>query len=305
MNIGVFLGVLSGAILSGTSILYVSLGEIVGERSGIVNLGLEGIMLVCASVSFLITYETGSPYLGLIGAIVAGGILNLFFGLLVVTFGTNQLASGLALMFFGFGLSSLIGNSYVGRMIKGLDKMSLPFLQALPKIQAHHFRYDLLVFLAAPIAVLIWWLLFHTKWGLGVRAVGEDPNTAYSSGRNPVVFKYQALILCGLLTGLGAAHLSIAWTLTWSEHMTAGRGFIAIALVVFANWHPVRAIFGALLFGGGVAFQLFLQAAGVSVSPFLLDIIPYILPLIVLSIWGGKRRSSAPASLGRLYKGAE
>jgi simple sugar transport system permease protein len=140
---------------------------------------------------------------------------------------------------------------------------------------------------------------------LGLRAVGENADTAYASGRNPHLIKYQALFFGGMLAGLGAAHLTLAYTLNWTEFMMGGRGFIAVALVIFSKWHPIRAIAGALLFSGAVAFQLLLQASGVDLSPFLLDTIPYLLTILVLIIWGGSRRHSAPASLGRVYMGTE
>jgi simple sugar transport system permease protein len=161
------------------------------------------------------------------------------------------------------------------------------------------------MYVVIPTAVFVWWLLFRTRWGLGLRAVGENPDAAFASGRNPRLIRYQALFLGGLLSGLSAAHLSIAYTMTWNEHMTAGRGFIAVALVIFSKWHPLRAIAGALLFSGAVAFQLLLQSSGVQVSPFLLDTIPYLATIIVLIVWGGTRKQSAPASLGRVYHGAE
>jgi len=162
-----------------------------------------------------------------------------------------------------------------------------------------------LIYLSVPAAVLVWWILFRTRWGLGVRAVGESADTAFASGRNPRRIRYQALFVGGLLAGLGAAHLSIAYAMNWTEYMTAGRGFIAVALVIFSKWHPLRAIAGALLFSGAVAFQLLLQSSGIQISPFLLDTIPYVLTLVVLIAWGGTRRHSAPASLGRVYQGTE
>jgi len=155
------------------------------------------------------------------------------------------------------------------------------------------------------MAILVWWLLFRTRWGLGLRAVGENADTAFASGRNPLLIRYQALFAGGLLAGLGAAHLSIAYTMNWTEYMTAGRGFIAVALVIFSKWNPLRAIVGALLFSGAVAFQLLLQSSGIQISPFLLDTIPYVLTIIVLIAWGGTRRHTAPASLGRVYQGTE
>ena len=156
-----------------------------------------------------------------------------------------------------------------------------------------------------PTAILMWWLLFRTRWGLGLRAVGESPSAAYAAGRRPEWLQYQALGLAGLLGGVAGAHLSVALTLTWAEGMTAGRGFIAIALVIFAKWNPLWAVGGALLFGGAEGLQLQLQAAGADVSPFLMNMIPYLLTLLVLIVWGSNRQSAAPAALGRTLVGVE
>jgi len=305
MNLLSILGVFSSAIFSGTSLLYTTLGETIHQRSGIVNLGLEGIMLISASAGFAVTSLTGNPYLGVTVAMLTGGIVNMILGFLVVTRRANQLASGLALMFFGFGVSAFIGKPYVGAKINALPRITLPGLDNLPILYSSLLKFDILIYMAVPMAFLIWWLLFRTRWGLGLRAVGESADTAFASGRNPFLIRYQALFLGGMLAGLGAAHLSIAYTMSWSEYMTAGRGFIAVALVIFSKWHPLRAIVGALLFSGAVAFQLLLQSSGVQISPFLLDTIPYILTLIVLIAWGGTRKQAAPASLGRVYQGSE
>jgi ABC-type uncharacterized transport system permease subunit len=305
MSLLSILGVFSSAIFSGTSLLYTTLGETIHQRSGIVNLGLEGIMLISASAGFAVTSVSGNPYLGVIVAMLTGGIVNMILGFLVITRRANQLASGLALMFFGFGVSAFIGKPYVGAKINALPRITLPGLDNLPILYSSLLKFDILIYMAVPIAFLIWWLLFRTRWGLGLRAVGESADTAFASGRNPFLIRYQALFLGGMLAGLGAAHLSIAYTMSWSEYMTAGRGFIAVALVIFSKWHPLRAIVGALLFSGAVAFQLLLQSSGVQISPFLLDTIPYILTLIVLIVWGGTRKQAAPASLGRVYQGSE
>lgn len=305
MSLLSILGVLSSAIFSGTSLLYATLGEVIGQRSGIVNLGLEGVMLVSASCGFAVTFMSGNPYLGVLAAMLVGGLLNMILGYLVISRQANQLASGLALMFFGFGLSALIGKSYVGAKITGLPRILLPGLSDLPRLYTSLFQFDFLIYLAVPVAVFVFWILFRTRWGLGLRAVGENADTAFASGRNPRLIRYQALFAAGLLSGLGAAHLSIAYTMTWAEYMTAGRGFIAIALVIFSRWHPLQAIAGALIFSGAVAFQLLLQSSGVAISPLLLDTIPYIVTIIVLIAWGGHRKHSAPASLGRVYYGSE
>ncbi len=305
MSLLSILGVLSSAIFSGTSLLYATLGEVIGQRSGIVNLGLEGVMLVSASCGFAVTFMSGNPYLGVLAAMLVGGLLNMILGYLVISRQANQLASGLALMFFGFGLSALIGKSYVGAKIDGLPRILLPGLSDLPRLYTSLFQFDFLIYLAVPVAFFVFWILFRTRWGLGLRAVGENADTAFASGRNPRLIRYQALFAAGLLSGLGAAHLSIAYTMTWAEYMTAGRGFIAIALVIFSRWHPLQAIAGALIFSGAVAFQLLLQSSGVAISPLLLDTIPYIVTIIVLIAWGGHRKHSAPASLGRVYYGSE
>jgi general nucleoside transport system permease protein len=299
------LGVLSSAIFSGTSLLYTTLGEVIDERAGIVNLGLEGVLLVSAASGFGMTYLSGNPYLGILVAMLAGGLMNMILGYLAVTRKANQLASGLALMFFGFGLSALIGRPFVGEKIQSMTRFLLPGMQRLPLVYSSLFKFDILIYISIPVAILVWWLLYRTRWGLGVRAVGENADTAYASGRNPHLVRYQALFVGGMLVGLGAAHLSIAYARNWTEYMTAGRGFIAVALVIFSKWHPIRAIAGALVFSGAVAFQLLLQSSGVHVSPFLLDTIPYILTLVVLIAWGGNRKHSAPASLGRVYQGSE
>jgi len=240
MSLLSILGVLSSAIFSGTSLLYATLGEVVTERAGIVNLGLEGVLLISASTGFAVAAKTGNPYLGVLTSILAGGLVNLLFGYLTINRRANQLASGLAVMFFGYGLSALIGKPYVGKSIKSLPRYMLPGLEDLPLKYSSLFKFDLLIFLVIPMAILIWWLLFRTRWGLGLRAVGENADTAFASGRNPYLLKFQALLVGGMLAGMGAAHLTIAFTMNWTEYMTGGRGFIAIALVIFAKWHPLR-----------------------------------------------------------------
>jgi general nucleoside transport system permease protein len=302
---GFLAGVVSGAVHSGTPLLYATLAEIVSERAGIVNLGLEGVMLMGAVVGFAATAHTGDPDLGLLAAALAGGLFNLVFGFLVITRKANQLASGLALMFCGVGLSALLGASYIGSRIRGLEEVHIPVLSDLPVVGRMFFHYDPLVYLAVPVAVLMWWLLFHTRWGLGLRAVGENPVAAFAAGQSPPMLQYQAIFLAGVLGGIAGAHLSVGLAKTWAEWMTAGRGFIAVSLVIFSKWHPLRALAGALLFGGAIGVQLQLQARGLPVSPFLLDMLPYLLCLGVLAVWGGTRRHAAPASLGRVFQGTE
>jgi ABC-type uncharacterized transport system permease subunit len=305
MTTPLILGLLAGAILSGTSLLYATLGETLVERSGIVNLGLEGVLLIGASVGFAVAAIWGNAWLGLAAAAAAGALANLLFGWLVVTRKANQLASGLAMMFFGFGVSALVGSPYVGAVIAGLPKWRPSWLADLSWVKSTTlFNYDLLTWLAVPVAILVWWALFRTRWGLGVRAVGENPAAAFAAGRDPALLQYEALGFGGALGGLAGAHLSLSLTVTWAEYMTSGRGFIAIALVIFSKWNPLRAIAGALLFGGAEALELQLQARGSLISPFVLEMLPYLLTLVVLLVWGGSRRLAAPASLGRTFYGS-
>ncbi len=203
MSLLALLGVLSSAIFSGTSLLYATLGEVVSERSGTVNLGLEGVLLVSAATGYGVTVMTGNPFIGVLAAMLAGGLVNMVFAYLVVTRKANQLASGLALMFFGYGLSSLIGKPFIGKMITSLPRYMFPGLEDLPLRFTSLFKFDLLIYLVIPVTVFIWWLLYRTRWGLGVRAVGENVETAYASGRNPAAIKYQALFVGGLAGRFG------------------------------------------------------------------------------------------------------
>lgn len=306
MSLHFLLAVLAGAILSGTSLLYATLGETLVEHTGIVNLGLEGVLLLGASTGFAVTVATGNPWLGLLAAAGAGAVSNGLFGWLVVARKANQLAAGLAMMFFGFGASALIGAPHIGAVISGLPRWRPGWLGDLPWVRSTTlFNYEILTWLAIPVALLVWWFLFRTRWGLGIRAVGENPSVAFASGRRPERLQYQALALGGVLGGIAGAHLSLSLTLTWAEYMTAGRGFIAIALVIFSKWNPLRAMAGALLFGCAEALELQLQAQGAGLSPFLLQMSPYLLTLLVLLFWGGAHRLAAPASLGRSFYGSE
>jgi simple sugar transport system permease protein len=303
MSVSFFEGVLSNAVLSGTSILYATVGEVIGERSGIVNLGLEGVMLVGAVTGFVVTAESNNAYAGAVAAAIAGAVFNMLFAYLVIRRRGNQLASGLALMFFALGLTAIIGKPYVGKPIGGLKNLRIPILSNLPQVGHALFEKDLLVYFAIPVAASAWFLLYRTSWGLRTRAVGEDKTVAFAAGLKPQLLQYQALFVAGLLGGIGGGHLSIAYTKTWQEGMTAGAGFIAVGLVIFAAWSPIRAILGAVLFGGAVAVQLQLQARGANISPFLLDMIPYLLVLGVLMLFGRVKGRVVPAGLKDVFEG--
>ncbi len=303
MVTAIILGVVAATLASGVAVLYAALGEVVGQRAGIVNLGIEGVMLVGASVSFVVTVMTGSAPLGVAAGAGAGVIFNLVLGLLVVTRRTNQLASGLALWFLGAGISTLIGVNYTGSNIAGLGPLILPGVELLPREVARVFQQDVFVYGAFPLALLIAWLLWRTRWGLHLRAVGEDRTAAFAAGLRPDRIQYQALAIAGAMYGLAGSQLALAYTKTWQEGMTSGRGFVAVVIVIFALWRPVRAIAGALLFGGAVALGLQLQVRGVPVSPFLLDMLPYVLTLLVVLVFGRPKAFAVPMGLREVFGG--
>ena len=228
----------------------------------------------------------------------------MIFAFLVITRRANQLASGLALMFCGVGLSALLGGALRRQPDRGApgapDSRSRRACRSWARSSSGTTRSSTP---PCPSRSLVWWVLFFTRWGLSLRAVGENPTAAFAAGRDPHVLQYQALFIAGLLGGIAGAHLSLGLAKTWAEWMTAGRGFIAVALVIFSKWHPLRAIAGALLFGGAISLQLQMQALGVPISPFLLDMLPYVLSLAVLAVWGGARRHAAPAQPGACVPG--
>lgn len=298
-----FSAVSEGAVRGGASVMYASLGEVVAERAGIINLGVEGCMLMGACAGFIVTVETGNPYVGVLAAFIAGGLLASIHAFMVVTRGANQLASGLALMFLGLGLTAFFGRPYVKEQITPLKSYAIPLLSDLPYFGGVLFEHDVLTYALIPLGPALWWFVFRSRWGLWLRAVGESTEAAFAAGLNPVRIQYAAVIFGGALAGLGGAQLSLAYTSTWVEGMTNGRGFIAVALVIFAMWNPLRAMAGALLFGGAVALQLQLQARGFGVSPFILDMTPYLLTLVVLLVWAQLGRDRFPAGLNKVFRG--
>ena len=293
----------TGAVRAGTSVMYATLGEVIAQRAGIINLGVEGCMLAGACAGYIVTAESGSPYLGVLAAFLAGGLLASIHAFLVVTRGANQLASGLALMFLGLGLTAFFGRPYVNVQITPLRDYPIPFLADLPYLGPVLFDHDLLTYAVFPLSGVLWWFVFRSRWGVMLRAVGESTESAFAAGLHPARIQYAAVMFGGGLAGLGGAQIALAYTATWVENLTNGRGFIAVALVIFAMWNPLRAMAGALLFGGAVALQLQLQARGVGVSPFLLDMTPYLLTIIVLLVWAQRGRDAFPAGLNKVFRG--
>ena len=291
-------------LAAGTPLVFAALGELVTEKSGVLNLGVEGMMLVGAVTSFIVTAATGSPWLGVGAGIGAGAALSLVFAVLTLSLMANQVAAGLALSLFGVGLSAFVGLDYVSIVITGIAPLALPGVSDLPLVGKLLFGHNPLVYLSLALFAAIHWFLYRTRPGLVVRAVGESPQSAHAIGYPVVRIRYLAVMFGGACAGMGGAYLALAYTPLWTEGMTAGRGWIALALVVFATWRPWRVLAGAYLFGGVTLATFQAQAAGVSVPSQLLAMLPYLATIVVLAIISRDAvtiRRNAPASLGKPF----
>ncbi len=273
---------LYATIKAGTPLLFATLGAIIMERSGIINLGVEGLMLVGALTGFSVAYTTHSLFLGVMAAFFASMAAGAIHGFICVYLRGNQIVSGLSLTMFGIGITSLFGRSAVGLTIHGFDRTPIPLLSKIPVIGQAVFNHDVLVYFSVALVVCIHLFLYKSRWGLHLRSVGENPAAADTSGVNVNLYRFSAVLIGSGLAGIGGAYLSLAYTPFWVENMSAGRGWIAVALVIFAQWNSTRALAGAYLFGGINAVQLRMQAMGTSLSPHLLMMLPYIFTIIVL-----------------------
>jgi simple sugar transport system permease protein len=291
-------------LAAGTPLVFAALGELVAEKSGVLNLGVEGMMLIGAVTAFMAAATTGNPWLGVGAGALAGAALSLVFAVLALSLMANQVAAGLALSLFGIGLSAFVGQKYVSLVITGIKPLALPGLSDLPLIGKLLFGHNPLVYLSLFLFAAIQWFLYRTRFGLVVRAVGESPPSAHAIGYSVVAIRYLAVMFGGACAGLGGAYMAVAYTPLWTEGMTAGRGWIALALVVFATWKPWRVLAGAYLFGGVELATFQAQALGVSVPSQLLSMLPYIATIVVLVIISRDAiaiRLNAPASLGRPF----
>ncbi|MGY6411603.1 MAG: ABC transporter permease [Alkalilacustris sp.] len=291
-------------ITASTPLLLAAIGELVVERSGVLNLGVEGMMIMGAASGVAVAIVTGSSLLGVVAAIGAGMAMAALFALLTLGLATNQVAAGLSLTIFGLGLSGVIGAPFVGVSRAGIPRIEVPFLSDLPVIGPIFFRQDPFVYLSIALVVGVAWFLWRTKSGLVLRACGENPVSAHALGYPVLRIRFLAVLFGGACAGLGGAYLSLVLTPFWTAGMTAGRGWIALAIVVFASWLPWRAMLGAYLFGGLIILQLHAQSAGVRVPSQLLAALPYLLTIVALTVIMALRRGGgqvAPQGLGRPF----
>ncbi len=290
----------AGFLVAATPLIFAALGELVVEKSGVLNLGVEGMMITGAICGFAIAVETGSPLLGFAGAAVGGACLSLLFAFLTQITLANQVASGLSLTLFGLGLSALMGQSYVGIKPPRLADVNFGPLQDLPIVGPIVFSHDIILYLGIALVVAVWGMLKYTRAGLILRAVGESHDAAHALGYKVVRIRTLAIMFGGACAGLGGAYISLIRVPQWTEGMTSGVGWIALALVVFASWKPWRLLLGAYLFGGITQLQLNLQGAGVAIPVEYLAMSPYIITILVLVVLSADK-SAAPASLGRTF----
>ena len=291
---------IASLMVAATPILLAAIGELVVERAGVLNLGVEGMMITGAIAGFAITVESGSPFLGFIAAAIAGAVLSLLFVVLTQLAQANQVASGLALTLFGLGFSALMGQGYVGVKPPATPKLEIPLLSDIPVLGPILFNHDLVLYFGIALTAAVWAMLKYTRAGLILRAVGENHDAAHALGYKVIRIRTMAIMFGGACAGLGGAYISLIRVPQWTEGMTAGVGWIALALVVFASWKPWRALLGAYLFGGVTVVQLNLQAAGVAIPVEYLAMSPYLITIIVLVILSADK-SSAPAALGRNF----
>ncbi len=292
---------IASLVVAATPILLAGLGELVVEKAGVLNLGVEGMMILGAISGFAVAVGTGSAVAGFVAGALGGMALSLIFALLTQYLLSNQVATGLALTLFGLGFSALLGQGYVGIKPPPVPRLDFGPLSEIPGLGTMFLRHDLMVYLALAMVPLLWWGLNRSRAGLVLRAVGENHDAAHSLGYKVRHIRIAAIAFGGAMAGLGGAYLSLARVPMWTEGMTSGAGWIALALVVFASWKPGRLLLGAWLFGGISVLQLNLQAAGAKVPVVWLDMSPYLITiavLVVISARGAGKAGGAPAALG-------
>lgn len=306
MDLDLLTNILYAMVRCGTPLLLVALGELVCEKSGVLNLGQEGMMLFGAVVGFIAAISTGNLWIGVLLAMAAGMLLSALFALVALGCNANQVATGLALTIFGIGLSSFVGAAWVGKPLSGFEPVAIPLLSGIPLLGKMLFSQDLMVYLSFALFALIAWALLKSRIGLVLQAVGENPDAASAMGLPVLRVRTLAVLFGGAMAGMAGAYLSLAYTPMWAENMTAGRGWIALALVVFASWRVFRVLLGAYLFGLASILHLVAQGVGLAIPANLLAMLPYvatILVLVLLSRDAVRTRLFAPVSLGQPWKG--
>lgn len=306
MNEALLIAVIVAVVTSATPILLAALGELVAEKSGVLNLGVEGMMLIGAVTGFAVSVTVGSPALGALAALFAGAAASLIFAFLTLTLTANQVATGLALTIFGTGVSALGGAGFVGITTPTFGSV-FPAALAADPVWRVVFGYSPIVYLSLALVAGVWWFLNRTRAGLVLRAVGENDASAHSIGYPVLRVRYLAVLFGGALAGLAGSYYSLVLTPMWAERLTSGRGWIAVALVVFASWRPGRLLIGAYLFGAVITLELQAKAAGwSSLAPEFLTSLPYLATILVLALISGRSRTrgAAPASLGRPFRAA-
>lgn len=305
MNLQMIISTLAAMVAAGTVLLLASLGEIISEKGGVLNLGVEGMILVGAITGFMAAQATGSLLVAVLAAIVAGGLMSLIHAVLTVSMRANQVVSGLALTIFGSGMSAFLGKDYVGvPAVVHFQNAPIPALSGIPFFGPILFNQNILVYLSILLVPAVWFILNRTHLGLKIKSAGENPAATDAAGINIFAVRYGCTIAGGMFSGLAGAFLSLAYNSSWIENISAGQGWIAVALVIFAMWNPWKALLGSYLFGLISILGLRLQAVGIQIPSSLFSMLPYILTIVVLIFVTGRLRGrgdGAPAALSVSY----
>jgi len=305
MNESLFVNIIIGITIASAPLIFAAIGELLVERSGVLNLGVEGMMIVGALMGFVVQFHTGNPYLAILAALFGGMVIASIFAFLTQYLLTNQVATGLALTLFGLGFSAFAGRGYTEETIQLITATHIPILSDIPFIGPLLFSMNPLVYLSFLMVYLVWWFLFKTKQGLILRSIGDNHDAAHAIGHNVVIYRFIAILFGGAMAGIGGACLSLVQVPIWGEDMTAGRGWIALGLVVFASWMPSRVVLGALLFGGITILQLHAQGFNIRISAQYLSMLPYLATIFILVALRirlkNKTNRTVPNCLGRIF----
>jgi len=307
MESHLIISIITATVIAGTPLILAATGELVTEKAGVLNLGAEGMMSVGAVAAFAVAFAGYSPFFAVVAGMAAGCALSMVFAFLTLTMLANQVASGLALAIFGVGLSAFIGKPYESAPLEVVPSIPVPLLSEIPFIGPALFNFQSLVYFSWLMVAAVVWFLYRSRWGLVLRAVGESPSSAHSIGYRVIALRYAAVAFGGGMAGIGGAFMSIYYTPLWAEGMVAGRGWIALALVVFATWRPLRVVLGAYLFGGVLISQLFVQGSGIrlDVPAQFLSALPYFATIVVLVLISRNPntiRLNSPVSLGQPFR---